>query len=47
MMADMICTRNSSQCRSHHQKMLKFNVTIPAIISGVTGKYEPRIYEEI
>ena len=35
MMSDMIITRNSNQCRSHHQKMEKFRETIPAIIASV------------
>jgi hypothetical protein len=29
MMADMIITRNPSQCRSHHQKMEQHRKTIP------------------
>lgn len=47
MMSDMIITRNSNQCRSHHQKMEKYRTTIPDIISSVAEKYEPSIYQEL
>ena len=47
MMSDMIITRNPSQCRSHHQKMEKYRSTIKDIISSVTEKYEPSVYEDI
>lgn len=47
MMSDMIITRNPSQCRSHHQKMEKYRNTIKDIISSVTEKYEPSVYEDI
>ena len=39
MMADMIITRNSNQCRSHHQKMEKYRNSIPEIINSVAEKY--------
>jgi len=45
MMADMIITRNPSQCRSHHQKMEYHRKNIADIIAGVREKYEPSIYE--
>jgi hypothetical protein len=47
MMSDMIITRNSNQCRSHHQKMEKYRTTIPDIIASVAEKYEPRVYKEL
>ncbi len=47
MMADMIITRTSNQCRSHHQKMEKFRSTIADIIASVAGKYEPGVYREM
>ena len=39
MMADMIATRNSNQCRSHHQKMEKYRGSIQEIINSVAEKY--------
>jgi hypothetical protein len=47
MMADMILTRNSNQCRSHHQKMEKYRTTIPNIINSVAERYEPSVYTEL
>lgn len=47
MMADMIITRTSNQCRSHHQKMEKYRSTIADIIASVAGKYEPSVYREM
>ena len=47
MMSDMIVTRNANQCRSHHQKMLKYNPDISDIIKMVAGKYEPSTFQEI
>lgn len=35
MMSDMIVTRNSKQCRNHHQKMEKYRKSIPEIIATV------------
>lgn len=35
MMSDMIVTRNSNQCRSHHQKMEKYRNNIRDIINSV------------
>ena len=34
-MSSFIKTRNPNQCRSHHQKMLKYYSDIPAIISSI------------
>lgn len=47
MMADMILTRTSNQCRSHHQKMEKYRSNITDIIASVAEKYEPRVYKEM
>ena len=32
-MSNFIKTRNSRQCRSHHQKMIKVHGSIPSIVS--------------
>jgi len=34
-MSKYIKTRNASQCRSHHQKMLLYYKDIPSIISSI------------
>ena len=47
MMSDMIITRNPSQCRSHHQKMEKYRSNVSEIISSVSDKYEPGVFEDI
>lgn len=47
MMSDMIVTRNSNQCRSHHQKMEKYRTTVPDIVASVAEKYEPSVYREL
>jgi hypothetical protein len=47
MMSDMIVTRNSNQCRSHHQKMEKYRTTVPEIVASVAEKYEPSVYREL
>lgn len=35
MMSRYIKTRNSDQCRSHHQKMMKYHRTVPEIIAYI------------
>jgi hypothetical protein len=47
MMSDMIVTRNPNQCRSHHQKMEKYRVTIDEIVASVSEKYEPSLYKQL
>jgi hypothetical protein len=47
MMSDMIMTRNSNQCRNHHEKMEKYRNNIPQIIKSVAEKYDPVIFQEI
>jgi hypothetical protein len=36
LMSKLIVTRNPDQCRSHHQKMMKYHNSIPEIISHIT-----------
>ncbi len=43
-MALFIKTRNSHQCRSHHQKMEKEKFQIDRIIESAKEKYDPEYY---
>lgn len=47
MMADMIITRDSRQCRNHHFKMLKYKTSIPLIIDSIACKYHPSTFQQI
>jgi hypothetical protein len=47
MMADMIVTRDANQCRSHHQKMLKYRDCITNIIDSIAERYEPSLFQKI
>ena len=47
MMSDMIITRNANQCRSHHQKMIKYRRTIFDIINSVAEKYQPTLFARL
>jgi hypothetical protein len=37
LMSKAIGTRSADQCRSHHQKMIKYHTDIPTIIAHVVG----------
>jgi hypothetical protein len=37
MMSRAVKSRSSDQCRSHHQKMMKFHKDIPSIIDYIQG----------
>ena len=47
MMADMIITRDSRQCRNHHFKMLKYRTSISLIIDSIACKHHPSTFHEI
>lgn len=47
MMADMIVTRDSRQCRNHHFKMQKYRTSIPLIIDSIACKCHPSIFQQI
>lgn len=47
MMADMIITRDSRQCRNHHFKMLKYRTSITLIIDSIACKYNPSTFQQI
>lgn len=36
LMSKLITSRNPDQCRSHHQKMMKYHHSIPEIIAHIT-----------
>lgn len=48
MMADVIITRTSGQCRTHHQKMVQGtkNKTLEEAIFNIKRKYEPKVYQD-
>lgn len=47
MMADMIITRDSRQCRNHHFKMLKYRTSITLIINSIACKHHPSTFQQI
>jgi len=42
-MSKFIKTRSGEQCRSHHQKMMKYHNDIPSIISYVNALIQTKI----
>ena len=39
-MSSAVSTRSPDQCRSHHQKMIKYHGSIPGIIQHIQGQSE-------
>lgn len=46
LMSEHVKTRSPLQCRSHHQKMMKFHKDIPHIIEHLSKLEDGRKYEE-
>ena len=47
LMSKEVKTRSADQCRSHHQKIIKYHHTIEEAIEFFSGKLNPELQDEM